>query len=108
MPAMPTPSLSSSQPTPTRYTTTGDWRRGRTQLQSGMAESSRQNPGSRGISVAAVRFITPEVAIADGSYVIAGSDVARWTTIVVVREAGVWRITAIRNMTPTRATRPPG
>ena len=90
-----------------QYTTTGDWRRGRAQMLPGMAESSRQNPGSRGIEVRAVRFLTPDVALADGAYLIAGSDLPRWTTIVVVRDADVWRITAIRNMTPTRAVRPP-
>lgn len=90
-----------------QYTTTGDWRRGRAQMLPGMAESSRQNPGSRGIEVRAVRFLTPDVALADGAYLIAGSDLPRWTTIAVVREAGVWRIAAIRNMTPTRTARPP-
>jgi uncharacterized protein (TIGR02246 family) len=85
-----------------QYTTGGDWRRGRNRMLPGMAESSRQNPGSRGIEVQAVRFVTPEVAIADGGYAIAGSRQRRWTTIVLVREAGTWRIAAIRNMTPAR------
>ena len=65
-----------------------------------MAASSKQNPGERGITVAAVRFITPDVAIADGPYEIAGSDARRWTTIVLRRETDGWRIAAIRNMTP--------
>lgn len=91
-----------------QYTTTGDWRRGRERLLPGMAESSRQNPGSRGIRVQAVRFLTPDVAIADGAYSIAGSDLQRWTTLVLLREAGSWRITAIRNMTPVGPSRPPG
>lgn len=84
-----------------QYTTGGDWRRGRPQLLEGMAASSKQNPGQRGISVAAVRFVTPDVAIADGAYQIAGSGARRWTTIVVARGPDGWRITAIRNMTPT-------
>jgi uncharacterized protein (TIGR02246 family) len=87
-----------------QYTTGGDWRRGRAQLIPGMAASSKQNPGVRGISVAAVRFITPEVAIADGAYTIAGSDVRRWTTIVLRRDPDGWRIAAIRNMTPGRTS----
>lgn len=87
-----------------QYTTGGDWRRGRGQLVEGMAASSKQNPGQRGISVAAVRFITPDVAIADGAYDIAGSAARRWTTIVVARGPDGWRITAIRNMTPARGT----
>jgi uncharacterized protein (TIGR02246 family) len=85
-----------------QYTTGGDWRRGRGQLIPGMAASSKQNPGERGITVAAVRFITPDVAIADGPYEIAGSDARRWTTIVLRRETDGWRIAAIRNMTPGR------
>ncbi len=91
-----------------QYTTSGDWRRGRERLLPGMAESSRQNPGSRGIRVQSVRFVTADVALADGSYLIAGSDLERWTTIVLTRDAGTWRIAAIRNMTPVRPTRPPG
>ena len=90
-----------------QYTTSGDWRRGRERMLPGMAESSRQNPGSRGIDVQAVRFVTADVAIADGSYSIAGSDLRRWTTIVLARDDGRWRIAAIRNMTPVRPA-PPG
>jgi uncharacterized protein (TIGR02246 family) len=91
-----------------QYTTSGDWRRGRDRMLPGMAESSRQNPGSRGIEVQAVRFLTADTAIADGGYLIAGSSQRRWTTIVLVRQAGTWRIAAIRNMTPATGTRPPG
>jgi uncharacterized protein (TIGR02246 family) len=81
-----------------QYTTSGDWRRGRAQMLPGMAASSTQNPGARAISIAAVRFITPDVAIADGAYQIAGSDARRWTTIVLTRTRDGWRIAAIRNM----------
>ena len=81
-----------------QYTTAGDWRRGRAQMLPGMAASSKQNPGVRVINVAAVRFITPDVAIADGDYLIAGSDARRWTTIVLTRTPDGWRIAAIRNM----------
>lgn len=88
-----------------QYTTGGDWRRGRAQLIDGMAASSKQNPGERGITVAAVRFVTPDVALADGAYDIAGSSARRWTTIVVARGLDGWRIAAIRNMTPSRPAR---
>jgi uncharacterized protein (TIGR02246 family) len=88
-----------------QYTTAGEWRRGRDQIRSGTAESSQRNPGSRQIAVEAVRFITPDVAIADGPYQIAsgGSAATRrmWTTLVLVRTAEGWRISAIRNMAPT-------
>ena len=84
-----------------QYTTGGEWRRGRAKVIPGTARSTNQNPGIRNIDIAAVRFITTDVAIADGAYTIAGSDVRRWTTIVLKRERDGWRIAAIRNMLPT-------
>ncbi len=88
-----------------QYTTAGEWRRGRERIRAGTAESSQRNPGSRRISVEAVRFVTPDVAIADGPYEIAagGAPSSRrmWTTLVLVRTTGGWRISAIRNMAPT-------
>lgn len=84
-----------------QYTTGGEWRRGRAHVIPGTARSTNQNPGIRSIDIAAIRFITPDVAIADGTYTIAGSDVRRWTTIVLKREPDKWRIAAIRNMLPT-------
>jgi uncharacterized protein (TIGR02246 family) len=91
-----------------QHTTSGEWRRGRTQVTSGSLASSTQNPGSRSITVETVRLITPDVAIADGRYEITtGASVRRmWTTIVLEREERAWRITAIRNMVPT--TNPAG
>ncbi len=85
-----------------QYTTGGEWRRGRTDVVAGTARSTNQNPGARSTDIASIRFITPEVAIADGSYDITGGDVQRWTTMVLKREAGKWRIAAIRNMAPQR------
>ena len=78
---------------------------------SGTERSSRQNPGERRIRVEAVRFLTPDVAIADGPYeiVAGGPDAATrqmWTSIVAVRLADGWRIAAIRNMRPA-GTPPP-
>jgi uncharacterized protein (TIGR02246 family) len=87
-----------------QFTTGGEWRRGREQIRSGTAESSRRNPGVRRISIEAVRFVTGDVAIADGHYEIStGSTPARrmWTTLVLVRTRDGWRISAIRNMVPT-------
>ena len=91
-----------------QHTTSGEWRRGRAQVTSGSLASSTQNPGDRTITVETVRLITPDVAIADGPYEITtGGSVRRmWTTIVLERERGAWRITAIRNMVP--ATNPAG
>ena len=90
-----------------QQTTSGEWRKGRAQIVPGTLAASKQNEGTRTITVESVRFITPDVAIADGPYVIAppgGAAVRRmWTTIVVVRATDGWRIAAIRNMVPTAA-----
>ena len=90
-----------------QHTTAAEWRRGRAQVVTGSLGSSKQNPGDRTISVTSVRFITPDVAIADGPYDIAAGGTVRhnWTTIVLKREAGTWRIAAIRNMMPTGGVR---
>ena len=88
-----------------QYTTGGEWRRGVPQLVKGMIETSARNPGARVIAIAAVRFITTDVAIVDGDYT-TGADARRiWTTITVKRDSGRWRITAIRNIAPTNAAR---
>ena len=86
-----------------QHTTAGEWRRGRAEVIRGSIESSGRNPGTRTITVERVRFITPDVAIADGRYEIAAQGGARrmWTTIVLERESGAWRIAAIRNMVPS-------
>ena len=89
-----------------QYTTAGDWRRGREQIRTGTAESSQRNPGTRRIAVEAVRFVTPDVAIVDGPYEITAQPNTAgarrmWTTLVLLRTADGWRISAIRNMAPT-------
>jgi uncharacterized protein (TIGR02246 family) len=87
-------------------TTSGEWRRGRAQIVPGTLESSRRNAGTRAITVESVRFLTADVALADGPYEISAADGAgvrrMWTTIVLTRASGGWRIAAIRNMVPTR------
>ena len=86
-----------------QYTTAGEWRRGRAAIGRGTLQSSGRNPGTRTIQVEAVRFVTPDVAIADGPYAIAagGGDTRRmWTTIVAAREGSGWKIAAIRNIAP--------
>ena len=90
-----------------QYTTSGEWRRGQAQIVAGTSRSSAQNPGSRRIRIEAVRFVTADVAIADGPYEIetaAGAPARQmWTSIVLVRGPSGWRIAAIRNMVPTSA-----
>jgi uncharacterized protein (TIGR02246 family) len=84
-----------------QYTSAGEWRRGLPALVKGMLETSARNPGIRAITVQAVRFVTPDVAIVDGEYR-TGADAQRlWTTLIVKREAKGWRIAGIRNMAPT-------
>lgn len=89
-----------------QLTTAGEWRRGRTEIVEGTARSSAQNPGARSIRIETVRFLSPDVALADGPYEIdaAGTAATRRmrTSIVLVRRSEGWRIAAIRNMTPTR------
>jgi uncharacterized protein (TIGR02246 family) len=84
----------------------GEWRRGREQLVEGMLRSSRTNPGDRTLAVETVRFPTADVAVADARYEIAdtaGAATRRmWSTFVAVRTAEGWRLSAIRNMLPTR------
>ena len=88
-----------------QYTTSGEWRRGLSQLVKGMLDTSARNPGTRAIEVAAVRFITPDVAIVDGEYRTGADARQLWTTLTVTRQGTGWRIAAIRNMAPTAATR---
>ena len=87
-----------------QYTTAGEWRRGRAAIGRGTLQSSARNPGTRTIQVEGIRFVTPDVAIADGPYAITagGGDARRmWTTLVLVRDGGGWKIAAIRNIAPT-------
>ena len=84
----------------------GEWRRGREELVRGTLASSKSNAGSRTITLKTVRFPAPGVAIADGEYVIGASQTAAarnmWTSFVMVRSQGRWRISAIRNMLPAQ------
>ena len=93
-----------------QHTTSGEWRRGRAQIVPGTLQSSERNQGARTIRIESVRFLTSDVAIADGPYEIAaaGGAAARrmWTSIVLVRGSDGWRIAAIRNMLPTSAAAP--
>lgn len=92
-----------------QHTTSGEWRRGRAAIVRGSMESSTLNPGKRSITIETVRFITSDVAVADGRYEItAGTSVRRmWTTILLERDNGAWRIAAIRNMLPTTSPAAP-
>ena len=88
-----------------QYTSSGEWRRGVTALVKGMLETSARNPGVRAIAIAAVRFVTPDIAIVDGEYKTGTDSRPLWTTLIVKREPKGWRIAGIRNMAPTGQTR---
>lgn len=82
----------------------GEWRHGIEGALSGMQRSSAQNPGGRTLTVEIVRLVDADSAIADARYELPNSDGTprrMWSTFVVVRDGGEWKITAIRNMQPS-------
>jgi conserved hypothetical protein len=87
-----------------QLTSSGEWRKGREDVVSGTLRSSQGAPGTRTINIETVRYPAAGVAIADGRYEIAGDQQnatrRMWTSFVFVRNAGAWRIAAIRNMLP--------
>jgi uncharacterized protein (TIGR02246 family) len=82
----------------------GEWRRGRDAVVRGTMASSEASGGKRTITVETVRFLTPDAALADGRYEIAGLAGAAprrmWSTFLITRTRDGWRIAAIRNMLP--------
>jgi uncharacterized protein (TIGR02246 family) len=84
----------------------GEWRVGRDNVVTGSLASSAQTGGKRTIDVERVRFVSVDVAIADGRYSITGegNDRRMWSTFVIVKASGEWRIAAIRNMLPAAGT----
>jgi uncharacterized protein (TIGR02246 family) len=82
----------------------GEWRKGRPAVVEGTLNSSKQTGGKRTITVESIRFLTPDVALADGRYRLAqlagNTQRDMWTTLILTRANGGWRISAIRNMLP--------
>ncbi len=76
----------------------GEWRRGRDALVRGMLASSARETGKRTLTVETIRFLGGGVAIADARYEI--GDRKMWSTFIMKRGSGGWRIEAIRNMLP--------
>jgi len=87
----------------------GEWRKGRAAVVRGTLASSQATGGTRTITVESVRFLAPDVALADGRYEIAnmnsGATRKMWTAIILKRTAEGWRIAAIRNMLPAPPAR---
>ena len=87
----------------------GEWRLGRDNVVTGSLASSAQG-GTRRIEVERIRMVGADVAIADGRYSITSAesgDRRMWSTFVMLKEAGGWRIAAIRNMLPAQPAAPP-
>ncbi len=82
----------------------GEWRKGREALVKGAMASSERTGGKRSITVESVRYVGPDVAIADGRYELtglAGGQTRKmWSTFVMRKIGGGWKIAAIRNMLP--------
>ncbi|HEY7307173.1 MAG TPA: SgcJ/EcaC family oxidoreductase [Bryobacteraceae bacterium] len=82
----------------------GEWRKGRDAVVRGTMATSRRTGGTRSITVESVRLLSPAVAIADGRYDLSGlaggTSRHMWTTLILVKSSGEWRIAAIRNMLP--------
>jgi len=87
----------------------GEWRKGRSEVTRGTLASSQNTGGKRTITVESVRFLAPDVALADGRYELTGlaggESRKMWTTLVLTRTSDGWHIAAIRNMLP--ASPPP-
>ncbi|MGH9311848.1 MAG: YybH family protein [Vicinamibacterales bacterium] len=89
-----------------QLTSSGEWRRGRSEVVRGTLASSQATGGTRTITIETVRLPAPGVALADGRYEISGlaGDATRrmWTSFVMTRGRDGWRIAAIRNMLPAQ------
>ncbi|MGK7930081.1 MAG: DUF4440 domain-containing protein [Microcystaceae cyanobacterium] len=83
----------------------GEWRRGIENSMAGMLRSSNRNPGQRTITIEEIRLLDTNVAIVDTRYEIRlsnGTIRNLWSTFIVIRQDDIWKIAAIRNMSPTR------
>jgi uncharacterized protein (TIGR02246 family) len=89
--------------------TSGTVRNGRDAVVSGSLATTQATGGRRTITVDSLRFLSTDVAIADGRYDSVGradgTDQRMLTSIVLRREADGWKIAAIRNMLPTAPSR---
>lgn len=89
--------------------TSGNLRSGRDAVVTGSLATQQSTGGRRTIRVDFLRFLGPDVAIADGRYDSLGrtdgTDRHMLTSMVLRREGGGWKIAAIRNMLPTSPER---
>ena len=84
---------------------TGEWRKGIDAVVGASMATSRKETGKSEITIESIRFLDFKVGIVDARYetVSARDGITRkmWTTLVVKRGDGGWRIAAIRNMLPS-------
>ncbi|HEX7236293.1 MAG TPA: SgcJ/EcaC family oxidoreductase [Gammaproteobacteria bacterium] len=89
--------------------TSGNTRRGREAVVSSSLATQQSTGGKRTITVDSLRFLSNDVAIADGRYDSVGrsdgTDQHMLTSMVLRREGGSWKIAAIRNMLPSNPQR---
>ena len=89
--------------------TSGNVRSGRDAVVQGSLATQQSTGGTRTITVDSLRFVGPDVAVADGRYDSVGradgTDQRMLTSMVLRREGGAWKIAAIRNMLPSSPQR---
>jgi uncharacterized protein (TIGR02246 family) len=81
----------------------GEWRRGIASAVEGMLKSSATRPGTRTLTVDTVRLLHADCAVADARYEIKNDDGTlrkMWSSFIVVKRKGQWKIAGIRNMLP--------
>jgi hypothetical protein len=84
---------------------TGEWRNGIEASLTGMMKSSANSPGTRTLSIEKIRLFNSNNSIVDCKYEIEnpdGTSRKMWSTFIVVSDHGTWKISAIRNMLPTK------
>ena len=91
-----------------QQTSAGDWRRGRTEIEKGVAQTmgTVYKGGKYATKVESVQMVAPGVALADGAFEISnigGGTRRGQTTYVLVKSGDQWRIAATRSMVPTPA-----
>jgi ketosteroid isomerase-like protein len=82
----------------------GEWRNGIQEAVLGMQQSSNTNPGTRSLAVEKIKFLSDDIALVDCRYIIINPDAAQrnlWSSFTVILKDDLWKITAIRNMSPS-------
>lgn len=82
----------------------GEWRTGVREAITGMLQSSSSNPGTRKLLVEKIKFLSGEIALVDCRYIITastGEERNLWSSFTVVFHKKNWKISAIRNMSPS-------